>query len=93
MAKYEENRPSKSLIAFIVTIIIAALVVGGYFLLKNKDIVTTGGTDTPTFSKLNETITSENYEELTGSIAQELGDNDDLYYFSYATTYYICFLI
>ena len=89
MAKYEENRPSKSLIAFIVTIIIAALVVGGYFLLKNKDIVTTGGTDTPTFSKLNETITSENYEELTGSIAQELGDNDDLYYFSYATTYYI----
>lgn len=89
MSNHSENKSSKGLIVFIIIIIIVAIGVGGYFLLKHKDVVTTGGNNTQTSSKLNETITAENYEELTEEIAQELGDTDNLYYFSYATTYYI----
>ena len=89
MSNHAENKSSKGLIIFIVIIIVIALGIGCYFLLKNKDIITTGGNNTQTSSKLDETITAENYEELTEDIAQELGDTDELYYFTYATTYYI----
>ena len=89
MSNHAENKSSKGLIIFIVIIIVIALGIGCYFLLKNKDIITTGGNNTQTSSKLNETITAENYEELTENVAQELGDTDELYYFTYATTYHI----
>lgn len=89
MSNHAENKSSKGLIIFIVIIIVIALGIGCYFLLKNKDIITTGENNTQTSSKLDETITAENYEELTEDIAQELGDTDELYYFTYATTYYI----
>jgi len=89
MANHSENKSNKGLIVFIVIVIIVVLGIGGYFLLKNKDTIPTGGNNTQTSSKLNETITAENYEKLTEEIAQELGDTDNLYYFSYATTYYI----
>ena len=89
MSNHGENKSSKGLIVVIAIIIIVALGIGGYFLLKNKDSITTGGNNTQTSSKLNETITEENYEELTESVAEELGDSNDLYYFSYATMYYM----
>ena len=89
MSNHSENKSSKGLIVFIIIITIVAIGVGGYFLLKNKDATTTGGNNAQTSSKLNETITAENYEKLTEEIAQELGDTNNLYYFSYATTYYI----
>ena len=89
MPNHADNKSSKGLMVFIVIIIIVALGVGAYFLLTNKDTLTAGGNNTQTASKLNERITAENYEELTESIAQELGDSDNLYYFTYATTYYI----
>lgn len=89
MPNHADNKSSKGLMVFIVIIIIIALGVGAYFLLTNKDTLTAGGNNTQTASKLNERITAENYEELTESIAQELGDSDNLYYFTYATTYYI----
>ena len=89
MPNHADNKSSKGLMVFIVIIIIVALGVEAYFLLTNKDTLTAGGNNTQTASKLNERITAENYEELTESIAQELGDSDNLYYFTYATTYYI----
>lgn len=89
MANHAENKSSKGLIVFIVVIVVIALIIVGYFLLKNNNIIATGGNSTQISSKLNEKITAENYEELTKEIAQELGDTDNLYYFSYATTYYI----
>ena len=81
MSNHEKNKSSKGLIVFIVIIVVIAL--------RSKETVTTGGNSIQTSSVLNETITSENYEELTENVAQELGDTDELYYFTYATTYHI----
>ena len=89
MSNHEKNKSSKGLIVFIVIIVVIALAIGAYFLLRSKETVTTGGNSIQTSSVLNETITSENYEELTENVAQELGDTDELYYFTYATTYHI----
>lgn len=42
-----------------------------------------------TYNVRNEIITAENYDELSEKVAKELGEVDDIYYYSYAGMYYI----
>lgn len=50
-----------------------------------------GKTNGEIFSKSvkSETITAENYEEISDKIAEELKDDEELYYMSYSVMYYI----
>lgn len=80
----EETKTKKGLIALIIIVIIA-VVIGGLFVLENKGIITIG----KKAKILNETITAENFDELTKSISEELGKSDELYYFAYAGMYYM----
>lgn len=87
MANHATKKKSTAVYIILTIIVIVILVVALYFVLNQDTNSTSGGI----FGKSikNETITPENYEELSESVAQELGDTDDLYYFSYATMYHM----
>ena len=80
----EKKKNKKGLVALIIIVVIA-VVIGGFFVLENKGIIKIGRKA----KVLNETITAENFDELTKSIAEELGKSDELYYFAYAGMYYM----
>lgn len=76
----------KTVYIIIAIILISAICVGGYFLLKDKGVISTAAS---TSSIRNEKITSENYKEISDKVSKELGDTDDAYYFSYICMYYV----
>ena len=58
-------------------VIIAILIVGGYYIfLKKGDIK-------------NELITKDNYAKVIEQVTEELKDSDDAYYFTYACITYM----
>lgn len=69
---------SKKIIPIMITIIvIAVLIVGGYFIfVKNGNV-------------RNKLITKENYNQITEQITEQLKDSDDSYYFIYACITYM----
>lgn len=80
----------KILYIIIGIVLIGALCIGAYALLKNKDNTSsTASNIISTKSIKKEQITAENYEEISKKVTEELGDTDDTYYFSYACMYYI----
>ena len=82
-----EKGNSKAILCIVIAIIVViALVIGGYFLLRNKDEITAG---TEVASIKSEVITEENYEKVSEQLEKELGDTDETYYFAYACMYYI----
>lgn len=94
MARYEKSESNKgaAIVVIILIIIVIASIV--YWVNKNNnesnnDVDTNAQIAETNTSVLNETITEENFDELTEEIASELGDTDELYYFSYATMYYM----
>ena len=82
-----EKGNSKAILCIVIAIIaVIVLVIGGYFLVKNKDEITAG---TEVASIKSEVITEENYEKVSEQLEKELGDTDETYYFAYACMYYI----
>ena len=80
----------KALYIIIGIVLIAILCVGGYFLMKNKDEMPTTSISSDVANNIkNEKISSENYEEISKRITEELGDTEDTYCFSYACVYYV----
>ena len=80
----------KILYIIIGIVLIGALCIGAYVLLKNNDNASsTASNIISTKSIKKEQITAENYEEISKKVTEELGDTDDTYYFSYACMYYI----
>lgn len=75
-----EKKSNKLLYILICLVIVAVLGGGIYFLLNNGKI---------SKSIRNETITADNYEELMNKIGTEMKKDEDLYYLSYSTMYYI----
>lgn len=86
MANHGETKSNKGLIIAIVVILLIVLGVGAYFFISGNGSILTGGKAS---NIKNETITAENYEELSKKLSQELGEVDDVYYYTYACTYYI----
>lgn len=77
----ENEAKKKSKVALYVTIaivVIVALVVGGFFLLKGQS------------DKIRqETLTAENMEQVITKLENSMQNEDELYYFTYAVTYYM----
>ena len=85
--KSESNKGAAIVVIILIIIVIASIV---YWVNKsNNDVDSNAEIAETNTSVLNETITEENFDELTEEIASELGETDELYYFSYATMYYM----
>ena len=71
----KQEGKTKTLVIIIVLLIIVVAIVA-YFLLSGSSIGNT-------------VISADNYEEISDEIANEYGDGDEVYYYSYACSYYI----
>ena len=79
MEEQTKKKSSKVVVYVIIAIfVVVALIVGGFFLLKGQG------------DKIRqETITAENFETVMNKLETSMQSEDDLYYFTYAATYYI----
>jgi hypothetical protein len=90
---------------FVVITLLLIVLYGGFALYENnpqilndimnsKKVATTKKTSTSSIFKnnkdyLTKTITEENYEQIMNELNGELRNNEDIYYCSYSTMYYI----
>ena len=80
MEEQTKKKNTKVIVGIVIAVIvvIVALVVVGIFLLKGEG------------DKIRqETLTAENFETVMNKLETSMQSEDDLYYFTYAATYYI----
>ena len=76
-----EGKNKKIIYIVVAVVLLIVIGVGIYFVVGNKDAK---------ISKLREeTITAENYEDVTNKLEAELGEADEVYYYAYACMYYM----
>lgn len=80
---------SRIVLYAIIALVIIILVGGGIYLATNNEEGAPVLSISNTKSIKNEIITAENYEELMNKIEKELANDEELYYLSYSSMYYI----
>lgn len=78
---------NSKVICITIAIIIMAIIGIAYCMIQDGTIQVSNNIFIKSIRK--ETISKENYEELSTKIPEELGETDDAYYFSYSSMYYV----